>query len=373
MGAVLFTLLSSPFRFLKGIISQSRVPASDVTVDVNESSLSVSEDKRDTECAVPDSPQRFSLCNREFSPSDRSLQSLADIRNHRPVPFRVRMEDPAEKCLEDSECAMPVEDSSSSCNQDIKIIHKAPTVCVHTYRTSSPPTPDHIIRKCEQYRSNTYIQRQFGRICTETYKLLKARYTLNEFKIHLMEISPSDEVSNEISQAESYTKALIAVHHLWSWDDYCVFKELILAFGDADAMQQLDLYDQEMMQYLADKEIAECDHEDQSSQVHPSYYRQNDVIIYPQRHFPSNCQDNANEDNQESTDHPVVDQGNLDFLSHPSFTNHRSSSERAFIQSLCDDKLKQKSSEDVFCEDQRLKGPLWCHDMTPSNKTPETV
>ena len=132
-------------------------------------------------------------------------------------------------------------------------------------------TPYKIERRCEQHRSKSNIQRQFGKMFATTCKSWKARYKLDEFKAHLMKISPSDEVSKEISQAGSYMKAVMAVHHLWSWDNYSVFKELVLTIGDADDKQRLELYDRELMQYLVGRERADCDHTDQSSQVGLSY------------------------------------------------------------------------------------------------------
>ena len=119
---------------------------------------------------------------------------------------------------------------------------------------NQPLVPDHIESKCSQHRLTSNIQGKFGKLVSETYKSFKARYTLEDFKSHLVKLSPSDEASKEIAYAESHTAALLAINHLWSWNKYRVFKKLIVTLGDEDDLQLLKVYDQELAQYLADKD-----------------------------------------------------------------------------------------------------------------------
>ena len=121
---------------------------------------------------------------------------------------------------------------------------------------NQPLAPGHIESKCSQHRSTSSIQLRFGKLVCETYKSLKARYTLEDFKCHLVKLRPSlDEASIEkIASAESHTEALLAVNHLWSWNEHQMFKKLILALGNEDDLQLLEIYDHELAQYIADKD-----------------------------------------------------------------------------------------------------------------------
>ena len=395
MGAALLTLLSSPFRFLKGIFQSQASHVTDIT-DCSASVPEESECTRDLTC-YPYPVQKVPLqCRQSTQPEDQecvctSLQPLPEPDTPADVCIQGSEDSPQgssdckdrHNCINIQDSSLSVRDSEDSPSVCHHSSMDLPNGCTERYARVQPLTPYQIQRGYEQNCSNSSIQRQFGKMFNETYKSLKARYTLSEFKIHLIKISPSDEVSKEISQAESYMKALIAVHHLWSWENYRVFRKLLLTLGDADDIQRLEHYDQQLTQYLANKETVDCDTEDQQSQMRssPDDCDQDNRIIFPQCYIHVNSQKKAN---QESTNHPGdhSHKDNWDPYAYPGIIDHRqrSSSERALIQSICDDKLKKHLSKEdlfcenqMFCEDKRLKSQLWCHNKTLSSKTPEAV
>lgn len=120
-----------------------------------------------------------------------------------------------------------------------------------------PLPPYRIESRCQEHRSTSYIRSLFGTLVTETYNSIKSRYCLDELKLRLKSFSKaiSCEVKKKIECAESHTEVLLAINQLWSWDKCEIFKELVLALGDQCNMLQLKRYDQQLADYLRDKEV----------------------------------------------------------------------------------------------------------------------